>query len=143
MSQREWVAVVEVKQRAGGAQVYNFEVEGNHNYYVGDVGVLVHNACKWDPNVQNYGVGRATPLNHVFDRHNYNTSFPGVSKFKEGFSRRDIVKLSKKAAKNGTPSRGDILYDCKRKIGYDSAGNPTNFIVIHLNGPWIRSMYPF
>ena len=26
-------------------KVYNFEVEGNHNYFVGD-GVLVHNSCK-------------------------------------------------------------------------------------------------
>jgi hypothetical protein len=26
--------------------VYNFEVEGNHTYYVGDAGVLVHNTCK-------------------------------------------------------------------------------------------------
>jgi intein/homing endonuclease len=26
-------------------EVYNFEVEDNHNYYVGRVGVLAHNDC--------------------------------------------------------------------------------------------------
>ena len=28
-------------------KVYNFEVEDNHNYYVSDKGVLVHNNCEW------------------------------------------------------------------------------------------------
>jgi putative component of toxin-antitoxin plasmid stabilization module len=26
-------------------KVYNFEVEGNHNYYVSEKGILVHNNC--------------------------------------------------------------------------------------------------
>ncbi|MFP3597738.1 hypothetical protein [Chryseobacterium sp. SIMBA_029] len=26
-------------------KVYNFEVEGNHNYYVSEKGILVHNDC--------------------------------------------------------------------------------------------------
>ncbi|MCY1660755.1 hypothetical protein [Chryseobacterium sp. SL1] len=26
-------------------KVYNFEVEGNHNYYVSEKGILVHNTC--------------------------------------------------------------------------------------------------
>jgi hypothetical protein len=28
-------------------KVYNFEVEGNHNYYVSEKGILVHNDCEW------------------------------------------------------------------------------------------------
>ncbi|CAH0198674.1 polymorphic toxin-type HINT domain-containing protein [Chryseobacterium sp. Bi04] len=28
-------------------KVYNFEVEGNHNYYVSEKGILVHNNCEW------------------------------------------------------------------------------------------------
>ncbi|SFN92072.1 intein C-terminal splicing region [Chryseobacterium oleae] len=28
-------------------KVYNFEVEGNHNYYVSEKGILVHNDCAW------------------------------------------------------------------------------------------------
>lgn len=27
------------------SKVYNFEVEGNHNYYVSEEGILVHNNC--------------------------------------------------------------------------------------------------
>ncbi|GHU57126.1 hypothetical protein AGMMS49975_21960 [Clostridia bacterium] len=29
-------------------KVYNLEVEGYHSYFVGDIGLLVHNACKRD-----------------------------------------------------------------------------------------------
>jgi hypothetical protein len=28
-------------------KVYNFEVEGNHTYYVSEKGILVHNNCEW------------------------------------------------------------------------------------------------
>ncbi len=46
---------VEVEGRA--AAVYNFEVEDNHDYFVGQSGVLVHNNC----------VGRsAAVLGHIF-----------------------------------------------------------------------------
>jgi hypothetical protein len=37
--------VESVEQRDGGATVYNFEVAQNHNYFVGEVGTLVHNDC--------------------------------------------------------------------------------------------------
>ncbi len=37
--------VVDIAQRAGGATVYNFEVADNHNYFVGQAGLLVHNQC--------------------------------------------------------------------------------------------------
>ncbi|SHE55880.1 intein C-terminal splicing region [Chryseobacterium takakiae] len=28
-------------------KVYNFEVEDNHNYYISESKVLVHNSCEW------------------------------------------------------------------------------------------------
>ena len=40
-----WIKVLRLKQRKGGALVYNFEVSDNHNYYVGQTGLLVHNDC--------------------------------------------------------------------------------------------------
>ncbi|WP_376786437.1 hypothetical protein [Chryseobacterium arthrosphaerae] len=30
-------------------KVYNFEVEGNHNYYVSEKGILVYNDCGLRP----------------------------------------------------------------------------------------------
>jgi RHS repeat-associated protein len=44
----EWVRVVSISRREGRVRVYNFEVEDNHNYYVGNIGTLVHNQCKTD-----------------------------------------------------------------------------------------------
>lgn len=34
-----------IVQRKEGAKVYNFEVEDNHNYFVGQTSLLVHNTC--------------------------------------------------------------------------------------------------
>jgi len=39
------VDVDAVEKREGHFQVYNFNVEGFHTYYVSDLGILVHNAC--------------------------------------------------------------------------------------------------
>ncbi|UCA62164.1 hypothetical protein KB553_06765 [Chryseobacterium rhizoplanae] len=35
-------------------KVYNFEVEGNHNYYVSDKGILVHNDCHFTNELLGY-----------------------------------------------------------------------------------------
>ena len=44
---------------SGPVCVYNFEVEGTHNYFVSDEAVLVHNACwKRPPNLSPPGAGR-------------------------------------------------------------------------------------
>jgi hypothetical protein len=45
------VCVVSVSSAPRRQEVFNFEVDGLHNYYVGDVGVLVHNASR-EPNLQ-------------------------------------------------------------------------------------------
>ena len=48
----EWHKVVSVKPLEGLQTVYNFEVDDNHDYFVGTTGFLVHNdLClfKWDP----------------------------------------------------------------------------------------------
>ena len=36
---------VQIEYAENAVQTYNFEVEGNHNYYVGDRSVLAHNVC--------------------------------------------------------------------------------------------------
>jgi len=36
---------VQIEYAENAVQTYNFEVEGNHNYYVGDKSVLAHNFC--------------------------------------------------------------------------------------------------
>ena len=38
-------SVESVELLDGKVKVYNFEVEGNHNYYVSEKGILVHNDC--------------------------------------------------------------------------------------------------
>ncbi len=36
---------VQIEYAENAVQTYNFEVEGNHNYYVGDNSILAHNQC--------------------------------------------------------------------------------------------------
>ena len=39
------IGSVQIEYAENAVQTYNFEVEGNHNYYVGDRSVLAHNVC--------------------------------------------------------------------------------------------------
>lgn len=39
------VDVDRVQKREGNFEVYNFNVEGFHTYFVSDLGILVHNVC--------------------------------------------------------------------------------------------------
>ncbi len=41
-----WTTVTSVEKETRSETVYNFEVGENHNYFVGTLGVLVHNQCK-------------------------------------------------------------------------------------------------
>ena len=42
-----WAKVVKVGKQKKGAKTYNFEVADNHNYFVGNTNLLVHNTCDW------------------------------------------------------------------------------------------------
>ena len=41
-----WTRITSIEQSSEPTLVYNLEVEGNHNYFVGEVGVLSHNCGK-------------------------------------------------------------------------------------------------
>jgi len=57
-----WRKVLAVKPLEGLQTVYNFEVDGDHDYYVGKSGVLVHNALLCNPKLV-YRGGSGTPSN--------------------------------------------------------------------------------
>ena len=40
-----WTKIDSIAVKDTTCTVYNFEVEGNHNYYVGTIAILVHNTC--------------------------------------------------------------------------------------------------
>jgi len=42
----KWTPITKVSRETKPTKVYNFEVEKNHNYFVGDFGILVHNSCR-------------------------------------------------------------------------------------------------
>lgn len=61
-SRGTWNAIVSSAVVEGVHLVYNFEVEENHDYFVGSTGLLVHNAGPCDPN----------KLNHIFNNPDHN-----------------------------------------------------------------------
>lgn len=72
-----WAEVEGLEHEERAATVYNFEVEGNHNYFVGVGGVLVHNNC----------VDRAASvLGHIF-RNSPGHINPGTIASRERFIR--------------------------------------------------------
>jgi hypothetical protein len=42
-SNGKWTRITRIEYERKQITVYNFEVEGNHSYFVGDIGVLSHN----------------------------------------------------------------------------------------------------
>ena len=48
----KWSTVEKIRKQKKGAETYNFEVADNHNYFVGETKLLVHNTCKWIPVVK-------------------------------------------------------------------------------------------
>ena len=53
-------------------KVYNFEVKDNHNYYVSELGVLVHNDCilrAFRKAIIDPGKGKLSPAGRALDKH--------------------------------------------------------------------------
>lgn len=71
----------EVEELEKEEETYNFEVEDNHNYFVGESLILVHNRCKLGENMEREGrSGKAwEDAHHIFPR-----------KFRKDFSKYNI-----------------------------------------------------
>ena len=71
----------EVEELEKEEETYNFEVEDNHNYFVGESLILVHNRCKLGENMEHEGrSGKAwEDAHHIFPR-----------KFRKDFSKYNI-----------------------------------------------------
>ncbi len=89
----DWVRIIKLQRHKGKFKVYNFEVVDNHDYFVGQSGVLVHNQCQTRARFEVSENGVAIP-----------TSKTELEKgFKEaGFANRPAV---------GTPENGTIYTD--------------------------------
>lgn len=67
--------VASVAPLPGAHRVYNLEVQGLHNFLVGELGVVVHNSC-WDwSKTYRYSDGWDLPENHIFARHAHNSTW--------------------------------------------------------------------
>jgi hypothetical protein len=101
-----------VAVRHGDFEVYNLEVEGAHNYYVGKDQVLVHNACS---------VAQRISLGHAFDKHLSDWTALGIKTRKELGDFVDKIMMTAKGANVKKLPRGRTAY-------WDDA---TQTVVIH------------
>jgi hypothetical protein len=107
-----WAKVLEVEFKGSG-EVYNFTVAGNHNYFVGDLGLLTHNAGCTPTNT---GLGRSpkksTPdsIYEQFDNNNNVRSRTFYDENGHPFSRQDFDH-----------SHGG-LQPHEHKMGFDASG---------------------
>ncbi|MBD2182466.1 hypothetical protein H6S82_20485 [Planktothrix sp. FACHB-1355] len=81
--------------RSSGHNIYNFEVEGFHTYFVSDLGVLVHNTCDRDIN----RIGGGSPDNLKLKPAEQKLNPPGISVLKGG-SPAEAAQQMKKAFPN-------------------------------------------
>ena len=85
--------------REGDFQVYNFEVEDFHTYFVSDLGLLIHNACRLEPDPNAVG-------NHTaFKLDNETNQIRGYPTYKEDINVKNpnLFQLEKRVDIFGAP----------------------------------------
>ncbi|WP_083862122.1 hypothetical protein [Flavobacterium sp. B17] len=97
-------------------KVYNFEVEGNHNYYVSEKGILVHNNCEWTSAIKNTLENSASGMTKHLSEHFFAGEFniggrPLSQMFQKGSSYQDIlqeaaIRIGKGEGTIGTSAQG-------------------------------------
>lgn len=90
-SSGEWKPIVSIERIAETRATYNFEVERNHNYFVGLGGWLVHNDCTAiAKRLQNEtGGGRVIRIRQFFDNGNV-APLNGGNMYQKGFFYHDV-----------------------------------------------------
>ena len=87
--------------------------------------------------------GQMRAIDHIWDRHAFNSSHADVSRFNFNVSRGDVVKMSNTAYKYGTQLNSRTFeYRFPHNIGYNSQGYMTRTIRIHVQGGYFKSAYP-
>lgn len=97
--------------------------------------------------------GKTEAIEHIWLRHNFNSTHDNVSRFgKEYKSRDEIKKVITEALKNASKEEVNIeggghktvTTDMKKIVGLSQKGKPTSKIRIHLdNKDFVKSAYPY
>ncbi len=133
---------------AGGISVFNFEVEGNHNYFVlakeygvGQTCVLVHNASRYN----NPLINSQKQDGHVLGTPQYNNRI-NQGKPTSAFPDRATAESAVTDAKSlggSLPNRPEVIeYDTGRIIGTDLSGNATSVVRVHVDLSGFYHGYP-
>ncbi|UEQ78615.1 hypothetical protein [Chryseobacterium arthrosphaerae] len=135
-------------------KVYNFEVEGNHNYYVSEKGILVHNDCTWTSAIAN----TLENTSSSFTRHISDHFFAGEiniggrplsQMFQKGLSYKDVLeeaalRIGRGEGVTGVSEQGakQMILDFGRII---NESGTTSRVRIWMNdaGTSIRSLHPY
>jgi RHS repeat-associated protein len=88
-----WQKIVGVEQKERSEQVYNFAVEDNHNYFVGQNGTLVHNNC-----ADELALGLKNGLNEFANSVGAKT-YLQKSKLGAGFDPDEFLDIARQAQK--------------------------------------------
>ncbi|MCP5508978.1 MAG: hypothetical protein H7A39_00985 [Chlamydiales bacterium] len=109
------------------------------------------NTTQFKQSVINLSFKPKIDINHIIDRHSYNTQYRDVSKFLARMEPKDIESLIlegiEKTRAFELEYRGKMydrvsVVNFNRTIGYDDSGNPTSFLRIIWRNKQIRTAYP-
>lgn len=108
---------------------------------------------KWGSRFYKAHKGKIEAIEHIWLRHNYNSTYSNVSRFgKEYKDKEAIKKLVEKALKRCTKDdismeaggHKTVTTDMKKEIGLSQKGKPTTLIRIHLdNKDYVKTAYPY
>ncbi len=97
--------------------------------------------------------GKIEAIEHIWLRHNFNSTYDNVSRFGKEYNSKDAIKkVITEALKNAekediSPENGGhktVTTDLKKTVGLSQRGKPTTKIRIHLdNKDFVKSAYPY
>lgn len=139
-------------EQDGGIAVFNFEVEGNHNYFIlakeyeyGQTCLLVHNAGVFYDNPL---INRQQQDGHVLGTRQYlnrvkQETVPRTSVFPDRVTAEAAVTEARQLGKQ-VPNRPNVLeHDLGKNIGFDRNGIPTSVVRVHLKPSGVYHGYPY
>jgi hypothetical protein len=97
--------------------------------------------AQWGADTYRHG-GLMSTIEHINNRHAYNSGFQGVSRYAQGTSARDIKGYVDYVLRNGTVTGRGMIGNIGRTIGYDRTGNPVSGLEIIVRDGMIKTAYP-
>jgi hypothetical protein len=100
-SNGKWTRITRIEYETKQITVYNFEVEGNHSYFVGELGILSHN-CAFTKAWASMTKAERGAFQHAISRHGKELGLPDFVESNADALMNQFNSIIKHIKSNGT-----------------------------------------